>query len=448
MKKQKFKLKPYQTEGVKWLLKNPASGLFFPPGLGKTLCVLCAIDILKSEKKAKSFLIVATRRIIYEVWPKEIGKWGFNLTYEIAHGDKKNRVLKSNADIVLLNYDGLPWFVKNNKRQFDVLVCDESTKIKNWTSKRFKSLKQILGSFKRRYILTGTPTPKSMMDLFSQIYTLDLGEALGTYITHYRHEYFISGGYLGYEWFLKNGSTERIYDRTKHLILRYDESVLDIEPLINNFIEIEMDLKVLKYYKDMEKTYVADIAGQELSAANAGVKTQKLRQIASGSVYNEAGKIVDIHDYKVQALLELIEELQGSPCLIGYEFRHERDKILKYLPDAAYIDGSVPDKLASDIVKLWNAGKLPYLLGQISSVAHGLNLQDSSNTVIYYSLTWNLEDYIQFYRRVWRQGQSKKVVVHHLVMKGTVDEDVLSVLKDKDINQNKLLNYFKQRVKL
>jgi len=434
------------------LLENPASGLFLAPGLGKTICTLQAFDILRDEKIIKNMLIVAKLRIINSTWPREISKWGFDYKVHTLHGKDKDKLLKEKADVYLINYEGLPWLYEQLVKKkvgtnIDMIVLDESSKIKNTRTQRFKLVKKMMPLFKRRHILTGSPAPNNLLDLFGQIFFLDGGEALGRYITHYRNMYFYPTGYMGYEFKLQDGAEEQIYDRVAPIVLRFGHDLIDMPPLQKRTVDIEFTKASRKKYVEMENHFITMIKDKTVTASNAGVKTQKLRQMANGSVYDENGKIVVIHEEKIEALKELIDELQGDPCLVGYEFDHDLKALQRHFPDVPYIGRGVNSKKQNKIEDDWNAGKLPVLFGQIATVAHGLNLQESGCNVVFYSLTWNLEDYEQFIQRVWRQGQKNTTIVHHLMMADSVDQDVMTVLEQKDATQRALLDALAKRTR-
>ena len=463
-------LKPheYQLKGIEFFLKNPESGLFWPPGLGKTIVTLSAFKIRKQKKQARKMLIVSSRRIIHRVWPNEIAKWNFPFRISIIHGgtrtergvkiEKKLEALQEDADVYLITYDGLEWLLKQKKKlreQFDMLVVDESSKMRNTRSKRFKILRKMLDNFDYRHILTGSPAPNGLINLFGQMYVLDQGECLGRYITQFKNNYFYPSGYMGYDYKLQDGAEERIYKAISPHILRISRKVLDMPDLVEVFHIVEIPKEARKLYNEMEEEFISDYEGRHITAANAGVATDKLRQIANGGIYyhkeipvdsnileiKRVREAVHLHDEKTEALKELVEELQGSPLLVAYEFHHDLDRLQKAFPDAPYIGSGVSDKEADKILDEWNAGNIPVLFGHPDSVAHGLNLQEAGCDVAYYSLTWNLENYEQFFQRVWRQGQEHpEVRIHHIIAEDTIDEVIIEALERKDRTQQSLFN--------
>ena len=450
----KYKPFTYQKNGIKHLLENPCSGLFLDPGEGKTSISLAYLSVLKDKGELSGALVVMTKNILdFETWQNEIKKWDefSEFTYTVLHGKDKLKNLKKNVDIYFINYEGLFWLFDNRKYLgCNVIILDESSKIKSYSTKRFKLLKKWIADFERRHILTGTPNPKSYMDLFSQIYFLDAGHTLGKYITHYRNEYFNPTGYKGYVWEIKKGSDKKIEKKISKLIYRPDKDYLRIPKEKVNDIIIKLNSNIKKKYNELENFYYTNILNDAIVANNAAAATQKLRQFSNGSVYNDTGGITNIHDYKVNMALEIVEELQGNSVLIGYEFRSDLEKLLKVFPDAPYIGTRISGKKTSkkdkiSIQRKWNTGDIPILLGQISSMAHGLNLQGYGHNIIFYSLVWNLEDYIQFIRRLRRQGQKKRVNVYRLICDDTIDFDVINALNEKDRSQKNLLNAMRKR---
>lgn len=429
----KVRLHKYQEEAVRFMVGRSAAGLFLDPGLGKTLCTYSAFHILRQAKKVKTMLVVAPLRPLYQTWPQENEKWGFGFQVAMLHGKKKLQALMSRADVYLVNYEGLEWLARMMQETglaFDMVVFDESSKLRNTTTKRFKLIRAILKWFKRRYILTGTPAPNGLEGLFGQIYTLDAGEALGRFVTHFRREYFDQDPFVPFPRFtLKAGAAERIYERIAPLVVRFDDSQLDMPKRVDRTILIDLPKAARTIYQDLESTLIAQLDASEVVVAkNAAVATHKLRQVANGGLYRQGdtGGWQKMHDAKTEAVIELVEELEGQPALVAYEFHHDLERLQKAFPGAPHIGGGVSPKKALEIQKAWDAGDVPVLLGQPQAMAHGLNLQKGGRAVIWHSLTFNYEDYDQFNRRVYRQGQARRVFVYHLVARDTVDEVILN----------------------
>lgn len=445
----KYQPHDYQKRAIKFMIERACAGLFLDPGLGKTSIALAAFKILKSKSLVNRMLVVAPLRPARSVWPSEVDKWDdfTGLRIKVLHGADKQWSYIDESDITVINPEGLSWLFDQAKQQrawpWEMLVVDESTKFKHTNTKRFKLLKQFLDRFRRRYILTGTPAPNGLLDLFGQIYILDLGNALGRFITHYRLLYFDSVGYGGFTWIPKKGAEERIYAKLAPLVLRMDAAdYLELPPLISNRIEVELPPEARKIYDAMENLLITAVENETVTAANIAAAGTKCRQIANGGIYRDDGRgWVHVHDAKIEAVVDLIEQLQGKPALIAYEFLHDLDRLKKaFGPRTPHLGGGVSTKEQTRIEAAWNAGDIPILLAQPQSVAHGLNLQGVGSSVIWYALTFNLEIYDQMVRRVWRQGQRERVVVHHIVAKDTIDEAMMGALRAKDRTQRALLS--------
>ena len=454
---------PYQKRGVKFLITNSVGGLLLDPGLGKTSITLAALKILRTEKIAQKALIIAPLRVVHEVWPEEINTWEdfHTTTYAILHGPKKEQALRSDADVYLINPEGLQWLMTSLRGKpwpFDVLVLDESTRFKHTRTQRFKLLKPVLPKFGRRYILTGSPAPNGLMDLFGQMYVVDLGRSLGQYITHYRTKYFQQTGYGGYTWALQPDAEQAIYDAIAPYVLRMSqEEYLHLPPLVNANHYVTLPKEARKQYDQLESTFMLTLAEGKVNSANAAVVGGKLRQVANGGIYldqdddapDAARRAAHLHDAKTETLIELLNELNGQPTLVAYEFWHDLERLQAGLKragygDVPYIGGGVSTAAFKRIKEDWNAGALPVLLAQPQSVAHGLNLQKTGRAIIWYGLTWNLEDYFQFIRRIWRRGVADRVVNHHILARGTTDEAVLAALGAKYRTEKALLDALRE----
>jgi SNF2 family DNA or RNA helicase len=438
--------KPYQVSGVKFLIEHTNCGLFLDPGMGKTSTSLTAVTLFRQKEAIKRALIVAPIRPMYKVWPDEIKKWDHtrHLTYTILHGEDKDKRLNDVSDIYLINPEGLKWFMGAggmDKVKPDMLIIDESTKFKDYSTARFKLLKPVLNQFKRRLILTGEPAPNGYIDLFAQSYLMDQGTALGRYITHYRSKYFRQESWDQYGWYLIEGADKEIQERLKPSVMRLDATEhLDMPELIPNDIFVDLDPKSRKIYKDFEDEFIAEIDGQFIMTPNAAAKSSKCRQVANGGVYDENKIAIQIHDQKTQALVDLVEQLQGQSLFVCYEFLHDVTRIMRALPNAVNLTGLSGVKLDKAIDD-FNSGKLQVLIGHTMSAGHGLNLQEYCYNVCYYGLTWDLDGYHQFYKRVWRQGQkSPRVFLHRILADNTLDKIVARRLHDKDLTQANFLD--------
>jgi len=444
----------YQKEAVKFLLSRGSGSLWLDPGLGKTATVLSAFRVLRLKGMAKCMLVIAPLRPAYAVWPKEVLKWEQfkDLSVGVLHGAKKDKVLQRPHDIYVINFEGLNWLSGrfNGKTwPFDILVVDEISYMKNTQTQRFKTLKVLLNKFNRRWGLTGSPAPNSLLDIFGPQYIIDQGATFGPYITHFRTSYFYPSGFGGYEWRLQPDGEDRIYKALEGKVLRMAAlDHLDLPELTYNDVMIELPEKAKHLYDEFEKQLTIDLGKGQITAVNAAVAVMKGQQIANGGSYIDGNdkKTIHLHDAKTEAIQELVEELSGQPVIIGYHYHHDLERLQAAFPHAPVIGSGVVDKKLEQIVNDWNLGRIPILLAHPMSAGHGLNLQGAGHAVIWYSLTWSLEVYEQFIRRLWRQGQRNHIVVHHIIAKDTIDEAIMLAIRKKDKTQQKLLNAVKDYI--
>lgn len=453
--------KPYQLKAVRHLLERCAGALFLDPGLGKTSVCLAAISELKAQKMFRCALVIAPLRVCHNVWPDEANKWDDfkGLSVTVLHGNRKLENLATKSDIYLINPEGLEWFLgvdSMTKLKPDVLIVDESTKFKHTNTRRFKLLKPELGSFGRRWILTGSPAPNGLLDLFGQVFIADRGAGLGRYITHYREMYFYPSGYGGYDWLPQKDAPEKIYERLAPLALRMSsQDYLDLPELVKVEHPVALPPPARKIYTELETVLLSRLAsGEVLTAASVADSVGKCRQVANGGIYHQADEGWDnLHTAKVDAVVDLVEECSGQPTIVAYEFRHDLDRLLKaFGKDTPYIGGGVSTGKSKAIIEAWNKGDIPVLLGHPGAMGHGLNLQGAGSHVIWHSIPWDLEAYDQLIARLWRQGNERShVFVHHVIAKDTLDEVVMKRLRTKDTVQTNLLkalsNYAKEREK-
>lgn len=444
----------YQQYATNHIIDNPASALFLDMGLGKTVSTLTAIDDLMLLGDINKTLVIAPLRVAEDTWSTEVEKWDHlkHLRISKVLGKEKDRIaaLNQEADIYVINRENVEWLVNKyfNNWVFDMLVIDELSSFKSPKAQRFKALRKVRPYFKRVVGLTGTPTPNSLIDLWPQVYLLDGGKRLGKTITSYRQQYFTPGqmnGHIVYNYNLKPGADETIHSRISDIcISMMAKDYLDLPERIDNKIEIKLSESTKKKYKQLEKDLVIELGENDITAANAAVLTNKLLQMANGAIYSEDKSVVEIHDEKLKALLEVIEAANGKPVLVFYSFQHDYDRITKFLNKKGYKPKKLND--SSDI-KSWNEGKIDILLLHPASAGHGLNLQYGGSTIVWFGLPWSLELYQQANARLHRQGQKEVVVINHLIAKGTVDEDVMKALSNKEVNQNVLLEAVKARLK-
>jgi SNF2 family DNA or RNA helicase len=448
VKPKKWEPHEYQMETLRLMVQSGGAGLLLDPGLGKTSCLLAAFKILRDRGFVRSMLVIAPRRVCHEVWPLEVEKWAnFNdLKVVILQGSGKDKAVRQRADVYVMNPESLPWFL--NKKVYkilplDMLGVDEATKFKNPRSQRFKLLKSILNTFKRRYILTGTPMPKGLMDLFGQIYIIDHGTALGQYITHYRNKYFDSAGYGGYDYRPKEGAFEQIAEKISGFCIRLKaEDYIKLPELIRNPITVSLPDELRRPYKVLEDEFFISLDGKDILAPTSAATSNKLRQFVNGRVYDEDGVARHVHNLKAEALYDLIEQLQGAPALVLYQFKSDIDTIRDFFKDQSipYIGSGISDGTCRMLCSRFNDGTIPILLAHPDSVGHGLNLQGRSNHVVFYSLPWSVEHFDQALRRVYRQGNpNTHVYIHTIALRGTIDERVAQVLQQDGATQEDFL---------
>ena len=443
----------YQLDAVKFLLSTGSGSLWLEPGLGKTSITLQAIKSLKASGQVRKTLILAPLRPAHAVWGPEIEKWeNFeNLTYTVLHGSKKDQLLNEKTDIHILNFDGLAWFssaiAKRGIFDYDLLVVDEISYLRNTRTQRFKALNPLLDKFKRRFGLTGSPAPNSLMDIFGPQLVIDRGATFGKYITHFRTQYFYQTGYGGYEYKLLPGAEQRIYEALAGKVLRMSAlDYLDMPELITNKIYVDLPESARKVYKELEDKLMTEIGDGAVSALNAAVAVGKCQQVANGAVYLDGveRETKILHHEKIEVVKDLVEEMYGKPVLIGYHYKHDLTALKHAFPDAPVIGSGISGDELNTIINKWNAGEIPVLLAHPQSAGHGLNLQGSGHAVIWYSLTWSLEVYEQFVRRLWRQGQRNNIVVHQIIARKTIDEAIIKAIERKDSTQQSLLNAIKE----
>ena len=475
-----MKLHDYQDEALGFMLQRDAAALFADPGLGKTAIALHLIDALKLFYGARA-LVVAPLRPLVSTWPDEIEKWTPGLSWRVYHG--RNKSIDPSKDVHLVNPEGLGALISEPgaRKAFDVLVVDESSKFKNWSAKRTKLLRQFRKCFRWSYILTGTPAPQSLLDLFAQIYLVDQGATFGRAYTRFRSNYFKAEDYFQRDWKPKEGAEAKIWDAVGPLALRLDgEKLLDLPPLVSRDMVAELPNTRREEYERIEKKLFAQIqaGGAPLTLTGDDSAYALCRQFSSGFTYRktittangevvqgrpgwheaEAAEIeaataerrkprygravIEIHDTKLDMLRELCGELQGKPLVVIYNWVWERDAIQKtFGPGLPCLGAHTSAEQGREIVQQWNRGEIRMLLAHPASASHGLNLQKGPGRhMVWFSLTDNLDHYIQMNRRIRRQGVDSKVFIYHLVLKNTVDQAIKGTLEQKDKTQNALLD--------
>jgi SNF2 domain protein len=442
-----FNLHNYQEYAKDFIVKNKKCGLFLDMGLGKTVTSLTAIDILMNDYlDIGKVLVIAPKNVAENTWTDEVQKWehlrGLKVKCISGTAVKRRKALDEEADIYTISRDNVVWLVDELKKdwKFDTLIIDELSSFKNPSSKRFKKLKTVTPFFDRVIGLTGTPAPNSYMDLWSQIYLLDRGERLGKNITAFRRQFFNAysrGMYVEYE--LKEGAKEKIDDLISDICvsMKSKDYLKDLkEPIIIDY-KVKLDNKEFKLYRNMAKEAVAEVTEKDkVVALSAAVVTNKLLQMANGTVYGDDKKPFKIHERKLESLEDILEQAQNENILVFYNFQSDLENILSKFPEAKKFEGS-------EDIRNWNSGKIKMLLLHPASAGHGLNLQQGGSIIVWYGLTWSLELYLQANARLVRQGQKEVVRIYRLVTEHTVDERVIETLNGKKYKQDELLEKLK-----
>lgn len=442
-----YKAHDYQKYATQFLIEHKAAGLFLDMGCGKSVITLSALwELAFDYFDIAKVLVIAPKRVAESTWKNEIEKWEHlkDITYSIVLGSKEQRekALNKKALIYIINRENVPWLIENHKWDFDTVVIDELSSFKSNKAQRFKALKKVRPRLKRIIGLTGTPAPNSLMDLWSEIYLLDMGQRLGRYIGGFRDRFFIPdkrNREVVFSYKPREGAEDKIYELISDICVSMKAlDHIKMPELITNNILAEMNSKQMKVYEKFKSDMVLSIEGKELDAVNAAALSNKLFQMANGAVYDDEKAVVEIHDKKLDALEDLIEAANGKPVLVAYWYKHDKDRIMKRF-QAEEINTS------ADIDK-WNKGEMPVALIHPASAGHGLNLQQGGSTIVWFGLTWSLELYQQLNARLYRQGQKETVVIHHIITKYTIDENVIKALEKKDISQNSLIEAVKWRL--
>lgn len=451
----KFIPHQYQEYVIKTLIEKKKLAIFMDMGLGKTSCTLSAIDYLMNDTlEINKVLVISPLKVAKLTWEEEIEKWDelshLRLSKAVGSKDQRIKALNTPADIYIINRENTEWmmnYYREEKRwPFQMIVIDESSSFKNRASHRFKAAKVLCQITPRVVELTGTPTPNGLMDLWSQIYLLDQGKRLGQTLTAYRNAFFDPdkrNRTVIFSYKPKHGAKGEIYKRIKDIAVSMRaEDYLNMPERIENSITIEMPERVKAVYQEMETEYLVTLDEETIVATSAGVVCNKLLQMANGAVYTSEGNWVEIHDLKIQALREIMEAEEGKPVMVFYQYRHDLERLQRAFKDLN------PRMLKTDQDKKdWDQGKIQMLLAHPASMGHGLNLQAGGNIIVWFGLTWNLEQYEQANARLYRQGQKNAVIINHLIVKGTEDEDALLRLAGKKATQDELIEAVKAKIK-
>lgn len=451
----KFTPHPYQRYAVERIIQDPAIGLFQDMGLGKTVETLTAINDLRYNRwQVSRVLIVAPKKVAEATWQNEAQHWDHlkHLCIVSVLGTAKQRIkaLYTPGDIWTINRENIPWLVDYYQQDwpFDMVVLDESSSFKNPQAKRFKKLKLVRSRVSRIVELTGTPAPNGLEDLFAQVYLLDGGERLGRTMTSYREQFFTQD-------YAHPGQQYRTYSPQDHADSRIQDAISDIcismkaedyltlPDYIEDIVPVVLDPPAKKAYGKLERDMLLEIDEDTITAGSAAVLTNKLLQLCNGAVYDADRRVTEIHRCKIEAFLEVIEQLHGEHALVFYNFQHDRDRILEALAGSKL---RVRVYKGPDDETAWNAGEVDVLLAHPASCAYGLNLQKGGHHIIWFGLTWSLEQYQQANKRLHRQGQQHPVIAHHLVVQESVDVDVMAALQAKGDTQECLMQALKARI--
>lgn len=440
---------PYQKHSIDKIIENEKYGLFLDMGLGKTVSTLTAfsqLQLLDTEK----MLVIAPLNVAKDTWADEINKWEHlkHLTVSKVLGTPKQRIeaLRQDADIYITNKENTKWLCDYYKKDwpFDMVVVDELSTFKNHTSQRFKALKKKLPLVKRFVGLTGTPSPNSMMDLWAQVYLIDRGERLEKSFTRFRERYFKPTHQVSehvFNWELREGSEDRIYEQIADVCISMKaKDYLQMPERIDTVQSVELSNKERKLYNELERDYILESEDDGTIVAQSGASlSQKLLQLSNGAVYTDEQDVRQVHDSKLDKLEEIVEEAQGQPILLFYNFKHDKERILERFEQAVV--------LGSDGYKeQWDKGNIEILLAHPASAGHGLNLQQGGHIIVWFGLTWSLELYQQANARLYRQGQDDTTIIHHIMTDDTIDQRIYKALQNKELTQDELMEAVKARI--
>jgi len=440
----------YQEYATNFILSHPIAAILLEMGLGKSVITLTAIfDLTLDSFLIRKVLVIAPLRVARDTWPAEIEKWDHlnGLTYSVAIGSEAQRkaALLQRAQVYLINRENVDWLINDSGIPFDydMVVIDELSSFKSHTSKRFRALRKVRPNVKRIVGLTGTPSSNGLMDLWAEIGILDMGQRLGRYISHFRNAYFVPdkrNQQIIFTYKPKPGAEEAIYLLISDITISMKNTdYLKLPDLVINEIPVLLSEDERQQYEIMRSEMVLSIKGKEIDAVNAAALSNKLLQMANGAVYDGNGGVIRIHDRKLDALEDIIEAANGKPVLIAYWYKHDLERIMERFP-AIQLDNA-------ESIKRWNDGEIPVAVIHPASAGHGLNLQAGGSCLVWFGLTWSLELYQQTNARLWRQGQKDTVIIHHIVAKETIDEQVMKALKRKDKTQTALIDAVKANLK-
>lgn len=447
----KFVPHDYQAYATQFIIDHPECAILLGMGMGKSVITLTAInDLIRNRFETQKVLVIAPIRVARDTWPEEIHKWDHlaGLTVSPITGTAKQREAAANrrADIYTIGRENIPWLVNHHAGHwpYDMVIIDELSSFKNPQAKRFKALKKVRPKIHRIVGLTGTPAPNSLLDIWAPFRLIDNGQRLGKYITHYRDQYFTPGrrnGTVVYNWNLRPGADQAIYNNIADITVSMRTTdYLQLPEATHQHITVQLPSKARKHIDTLKRDLVLDLDDDTIDAANAATLSLKLQQLAGGAIYNEAGDdYITIHDEKIQALTELVDQAQGNPMLVCFWFKHERDRILDAIPGARVLD-------TQQDFHDWNNGDIPVALIHPASAGHGLNLQAGGHIMVWYTTPWSLELYEQANARLHRQGQTEPVSIIHIDTADSIDQTVHQALTRKDTTQQALITAVKAQL--
>lgn len=445
----KYNPHEYQKYATEFILNHPVAAVLLEMGLGKSVITLTAIyELMLNRFEVGKVLVIAPLRVARDTWPAEIEKWDHlkGLTYSVVIGTESDRktALRQKANLYLINRENVDWLITKSGYPFDydMVIIDELSSFKSASAKRFKSLLKVRPKIKRIVGLTGTPSSNGLMDLWAEFRLLDMGERLGRFITHYRNNFFVPdkrNQQMVFSYKPRAGAEDAIYRLISDITISMKSAdYLKMPKCLYNEVEVKLSDKECAVYDELRHEMVVALGDEEIDASNAAALSGKLLQMANGAIYNDDREVFHIHDRKLDALEELIEGANGKPVLVAYWFNHDLDRIKKRF--------KVREIKTSKDIRDWNNSDIPIAVIHPANAGHGLNLQSGGSTLVWFGLTWSLELYQQTNARLWRQGQKETVVIHHIITKDTVDEDVMKALRLKEKTQDDLINAVKARI--
>ena len=446
---------PYQAYCIGQIIEKPALALWLDMGLGKSVITLSAIARLRYDLlQVGKVLIVAPKKVAEATWQQEARKWShlemLRVSTVLGSTQKRIRALAEPADIYIINRDNVAWLVDYYQHAwpFDMVVLDESSSFKNQQSKRWKKLKAVRPHIRRIVELTGTPAPQALLDLWPQVFLLDGGQRLGRTVGSFREQYFLPdkrNATTVFTYKPREGTEQAVRALLSDICISMQaKDYLTLPDMVEHDIPVVLDAPAARAYAKLERDMLLEVSPDEtVLAGTAAVLTNKLLQLCNGAVYDDAHGVHEVHSCKIEAFLELVEQLNGQHALVFYTFQHDRERILTALARSGLRVRAFSGPQDADA---WNAGQVDILLAHPASCAYGLNLQQGGHHIVWFGLNWSLELVLQANARLHRQGQQEPVIVHRLIVQGGVEEDVVAALGDKDEVQQSLLRSLKARI--